>query len=72
MHLIDELFPATLPTLISRHKVRRILNASSHLIDNMVADGRLPRPLRLGRIKAMFSTEQVRQHLRRLQQGGAR
>jgi predicted DNA-binding transcriptional regulator AlpA len=70
LSLIDDLFPTTLPRHIDGRTVRKILNVSRPMFAAMLGDGRLPRPLRLGRAKLIFSTEEVRAALSRLMAEG--
>jgi predicted DNA-binding transcriptional regulator AlpA len=65
MELIDDLLPADLPTHIDAQALCRHLQVSRPTITAMIEDNRLPRPLKLGKRKLLWSTQAVREHLAR-------
>ena len=71
MELIDQLFPPSLPTILKGTQVRAVLGVSKTTFSTMVRDGRLPRPLRLGKASALFSTAEIRKALMALYEAPA-
>jgi predicted DNA-binding transcriptional regulator AlpA len=70
--VVHELFPASLPRIISGKAVRMALGISPPTMLKLIRDGKLPRPLRLGPVKSWFATAEVREFLMRLyDKGGA-
>jgi predicted DNA-binding transcriptional regulator AlpA len=65
---MTELLPVDLPPRLKSGALAKLLGISRAAINHMVADGRLPQPLRLGPTLHLHDTAKVRVALSKLQE----